>query len=306
MIKNIEDITSVAIYGDGSDGAITVNSGTFSSGPITNNVLTRDGYFTTLTIDSTYQLDTAGYRIFYSVELVNNGTILWVPVAGANGTYDSASAAAGAIGITANVGVQASGGAGGYKSGRAGIASGAGDGSTGATGGAGGAGYSLTGLAWAKINGQLMATITETGHNMVSGYTVNVSSSSDTGELPNGLYYISVTGLNTFQVNTGVTAVGAKSGTCNYTGDISGGVASFTILHWRTMGYVPRGVSIQALNGGGGGGGGAAGSFNTLKKYAGGGSGGTGGGILWPLGKKTSGAGGVKALGGAGGNGAND
>jgi hypothetical protein len=52
------------LIGDASDGNVTVNSGTFSSGPITNNVLTRDAFFNTLTINSGYTLDTGGYILF--------------------------------------------------------------------------------------------------------------------------------------------------------------------------------------------------------------------------------------------------
>lgn len=53
----------IAEFGDGSDGDITINSGAFSSGPITNNTLTRDAYFNNLTINDTYTLNANGFKV---------------------------------------------------------------------------------------------------------------------------------------------------------------------------------------------------------------------------------------------------
>ena len=63
-----------AIFGDGSDGAVDINSTpTFTSGPITNNTLTRDAFFTNLTL-SGGDLNLKGYRLFYSgILTINNG-----------------------------------------------------------------------------------------------------------------------------------------------------------------------------------------------------------------------------------------
>ncbi len=60
------------VYGDGSDGDIDINSGTFSSGPITSNVLTRDAYFNNLTL-SGGNLNAGGYRIFVKGTLTRTG-----------------------------------------------------------------------------------------------------------------------------------------------------------------------------------------------------------------------------------------
>lgn len=53
-------------FGDGRDGAGTIS---------TNTTLTKDMYYTNLTVNSTYTLSTGGYRIYVSGTLTNNGTI---------------------------------------------------------------------------------------------------------------------------------------------------------------------------------------------------------------------------------------
>lgn len=59
--------------GDGSDGDININSGSFTSGPITSNALTRDAYFDNLTL-SGGSLDTAGYRLFIRQKLTRSSS----------------------------------------------------------------------------------------------------------------------------------------------------------------------------------------------------------------------------------------
>ena len=95
--------SGLAIYGDGSDGSVTVTSSTFTGGPITSGVLTRDAYFTTLTINSPYILKTGGFRIFCSVALVNNGTIDNSGNAGGNASAGTPGAA-GAIVASGSLG----------------------------------------------------------------------------------------------------------------------------------------------------------------------------------------------------------
>lgn len=53
-------------FGDGSDGTAVINS---------NTSLTRDMYYENLTIDPTFTLDTASYRIYVRDTFINNGTI---------------------------------------------------------------------------------------------------------------------------------------------------------------------------------------------------------------------------------------
>lgn len=89
--------------GDGSDGAVTVDSGAFSAGPITANALTRDAYFTDFTLAAGFVLDTKGYRIFCTGVAIINGTLRCNGGAGGNGgsgagTGGAAGAAASAAG----------------------------------------------------------------------------------------------------------------------------------------------------------------------------------------------------------------
>ena len=70
--KYVDDLGG-AIYGDGNDGTVDINSGSFSSGPISSNALTRDAYFDNLTL-SGGNLNTAGYRLFVKGTLtINSG-----------------------------------------------------------------------------------------------------------------------------------------------------------------------------------------------------------------------------------------
>lgn len=101
------------VYGDGSDGDITVTSGAFSSGPITSNALTRDAYFNNLTINNTFTLNPNGYRIFVKGTLTTVGTGK-VARNGNNGTVGDAGG--GAIG-----GLGGGGGAGGGNGGAGGL-----------------------------------------------------------------------------------------------------------------------------------------------------------------------------------------
>lgn len=54
------------IFGDGSDGDVTISSDT---------TLTRDMFYNNLTVDAGFTLNTGGYRIFVKGTLTNNGTI---------------------------------------------------------------------------------------------------------------------------------------------------------------------------------------------------------------------------------------
>ncbi len=56
----------LAIFGDGSDGDITISE---------NTLLTRDMFYNTLTVNEGITLSTKGYRIFVKETFTNNGTI---------------------------------------------------------------------------------------------------------------------------------------------------------------------------------------------------------------------------------------
>ena len=66
LIVNNSKISLNFIFGDGSDGDVTISSDT---------TLTSDKFYNDLTIDVTYTLNTGGYRVYIKGTLTNNGTI---------------------------------------------------------------------------------------------------------------------------------------------------------------------------------------------------------------------------------------
>lgn len=137
---------ALGIFGDGSDGDVDINSGTFSSGPITSNVLTRDAYFDDLTL-SGGNLDIAGYRLFVKGTLTMNSSYKIerdgnAGTSGGNGA-NATSGGAGAGGSAGSAGAALGAGSiQGAVAGKIGIAGGAGaaDDGTGSNGASGGAG----------------------------------------------------------------------------------------------------------------------------------------------------------------------
>lgn len=108
------------VFGDGSDGDINVNSGSFSSGPITSNALTRDAYFHNLTL-SGGNLNTNGFRCFVQNILTENATFGFVSNGGAGGAgAGGTSSAGGAVGGTAGSAAHSAGSVAASLSGKAG------------------------------------------------------------------------------------------------------------------------------------------------------------------------------------------
>lgn len=70
-----------SVYGDGSDGDVTIS---------TNTTLARDMYYNNLTINSTIVLNPNGYRIYVAWTLTNNGIIRRNGNDGAAGAYGPA------------------------------------------------------------------------------------------------------------------------------------------------------------------------------------------------------------------------
>ena len=131
-----------AVFGDGSDGDVTISVDT---------TLSRDMYYNNLTINSGMRLTTAGFRVFVKNTITNNGYISNNGGNGGNGTSSVAGAAGAAPLGPQTVGTGSIGGVGklAQLSGGAGGAVTAGFGGTGGTGGtqvpyAGGAGGVVT------------------------------------------------------------------------------------------------------------------------------------------------------------------
>ncbi len=75
-------------YGDGSDGAATCDGSTAVTGMSrvgSTYTMTRDVYFTTLTVNNTVTVNTAGYRIFCSVSCTIDGHVHRDGTAGSGG-----------------------------------------------------------------------------------------------------------------------------------------------------------------------------------------------------------------------------
>lgn len=124
----------IAIFGDGSDGNVTISAGT--------TTLTADMYYDTLTVDAGAVLATAGFRVFCKTAAVINGTVR------NNGLAGSAVGVGGSVGNNV-LRPTAAGGAGGTAAGTAGTnvtnaLGGAGGAGGAGSGGAGGAGGTVT------------------------------------------------------------------------------------------------------------------------------------------------------------------
>jgi hypothetical protein len=123
------------MLGDGVDGAATISS---------NTTLTRDMYYSSLTVNNGVTLNPGGYIIVCAGTLTNNGTIARAGNTGGTSGGSTAGGAGAAIaGVTVGTGgAGAAGGAGGIGNGASGASSGAaaGEGGTGGVGGNGGGG----------------------------------------------------------------------------------------------------------------------------------------------------------------------
>ena len=160
---------AINIFGDASDGDVNINSGSFSSGPISSNGLTRDAYFNNLTL-SGGDLTTNGYRLFVHGILTRQSTykIYWNGGNGSTGNNGGdANTSSGPSGGTGG------GGAGGLSDG---TLRGSGAGGTGSQGGGGGgngtggySGNSNTGTAKANCIGNAAVA----GGNGANGNATN-------------------------------------------------------------------------------------------------------------------------------------
>lgn len=123
--EDSESSSVMSLFGDGSDGDVTIGS---------NTTLTRDMYYNNLTVSATFTLTTGGFKIYVRGKAQIDGTI---DASGATG----GGTGGGSGGSTATLGVGANGGAGTTTIGTAG------SNTTNGTGGAGGAGGAGTGGA---------------------------------------------------------------------------------------------------------------------------------------------------------------
>lgn len=292
-------------FGDGSDGDITVNSGSFSSGPISSNSLTRDAYFNNLTIDNTYTLNPNGYRIFVkgTLTLTGTGKIArngLTGTAGGNGTSNAGNGnyAAGGVAGAATAGLAAgsiSGALGGSAGGNGGQSSnGTVAGSIGVVGtSAGTLANSIGAGSPAASNGVAGVDSTVAGGGAVTGALSNTVTNppmmprNPIFAIPlhffNGTSIGYMAGSNLATGGSGGGGGGATtggSGGGGGAGGSGGGCGGLVVVSAKAI-VSGANNSIQALGGTGGvGGNGGTASAGQSGGGGGGGTGGTGGVVV--------------------------
>ena len=307
------------VFGDGTDGDATISS---------NTTLTSDVYYNDLTINSSYTLNTGGYRVFVKGTLTVqssavigriggdagngsngvNGSGGGYGAGGAGGTaaavladgsiFGGSAGEAGGAGGTASTPPTGNGGAGTNGDDVVkGFGSAGGNGVAGGAGGDGNAGGNAGGIAGAiGTGGSLTGTVFNKPRNIISALTLR-------DDLPSADI---IRGSGGTGSSSGAGAGGSGSGGSPQSGGGGGaggsaGSGGTVMIFART---IANAGSITA-NGGTGGNGGNGGDANSAGNGGGGGggAGGTGGsgGLLIVGYNSKSGAGTITADGGSGG-----
>jgi hypothetical protein len=322
-------------FGDGSDGAIDINSGSFSSGPITSNALTRDAHFTNLTL-SGGNLDPAGYKIFVSGTLTRSSTYKIFrngnngsngnnggganPSSGNNsvaGGGGGSALGAGSLpgGVAGATGGASGGGGGNGTGGSAGSTGGAGTGNTscigvasaaGSAGGAGGNGSNYGGGGGGGGGSAGTCTVPAMRPNLstivlgvdISGATLTQYKAN--GGAPGGGGGGGGGGFNTGQAQWNYGGAGGSGGGGGSDGGMIYIAARFIVLT-GTGAWLESKGGTGGNGGNGGGANGATGSVGGAGGGGGGGNGGNGGTIILIYTQKT-GTPTIDQSGGAGGS----
>lgn len=259
--------------GNGSDGTLTFDGTTTILGMVPSaNVytLTKDIYGTTITINNSITIETGGYRIFATIEIINNGIIKRSPnngaVGGLAGGTGGAALSSGTIygglaggngalarnfGSGSTTGLSGSSGSSQTESiGSAGAAGGAGGSdNAGHSGGSGGAAGSVT-LSVQTINNVIFAVSMREFQGELIKYIKASAASGGGGE--GGLLNGGITGGGGGGGSTGgIVFIAAKTITNNGTISANGGNGG-------------NGSNGTSTSGGGGGGGGGNGGVVVL------------------------------------------
>ena len=245
-------LVEFAIFGDGSDGDLTLSS---------NVTLTRSMYYGNLTVPNGYTLDPAGCRIFCSGTLTNEGTISMN-----GGNASGGGVISGGCAGSAHSSVEflaASGGACGGSGGASGSGSQGGTAGSitgdGGAGGVGGTGGSASGASGAC--GGAGGTLTRQKLRFMTPYLLYTSGSS-------------ISNLGPGTGGGGGGGGGASSGACGGGGGGGGAGGGILWIAAKKILQNPNNTSaVISAKGGNGGAGGTGGSGT-----AGGGGGGAGGG----------------------------
>lgn len=260
-------ISNNDIYGDGSDGNVTIS---------VNTTLAADKYYNNLTVNSGFTLNASGYRVFVKGTLTTVGTGAIKNVGGnggngADGTADGNPSAGGTSGAAA--------GAGFFLSGQAGAAGGGG-GPAHDAGGASGNG-TIGGTGSAQTN-----ALGSNGKTGAAGGTGGVSSDA------------------TSNVAGGTAGGAGPAGTATAGSSVPRTSAELILMRDFAQTTPPK-FATNAGSGGSGGGSGGGAPAGGSPGGGGGGGGGAGGsgGILLICARAIVHAGSISANGGNGGNG---
>lgn len=307
-VINGSGLNNQEIFGDGSDGTVTISGDT---------TLARDMFYDVLTINSGINLNSAGYRIFCKTSATINGTL----------RNNGGTGGAGSVGGTPGGGAGGTAGTGGagatLTSGKAGASGGAGgngaftgNGFTPSPATAGSAGTALsaggvTGAGQAGVAGASQAVAGGAG-GAAGAYTAAVTSPRVSPFLNLCGYFLPDTGtfvaFNSRSGNGGSGGGSGASGSNDTNGGGGGGAGSggqagqvFIAAKLLTIGAA--GV-IQANGGAGGAGGNGGPAISGM--LANGGSAGAGGdggngGLVFTIYSSISNSGTIQAAGGAGG-----
>jgi hypothetical protein len=278
----------IQYFGDGSDGTVTISSGT--------TTLTRDMFYANLTLSGTGVLNTGGFRVFVNgildISAAQSGAII---NNGSNGSVGAAAGTAGVSGVSGAGGFALSvnqtnnGGAGGLTTGTAASASGNGAGVIG--GGATAAGTGGTGTA-GNTGGAGTAAITPTTFNAYRRFTPDF--------LKNGTSVV---------IGSRASGGGGGGGDGTVSGGGGGGGGGAGGFIWISANIIARGTNVNTAviqsKGGTGAAGGSPASGNA--SGGGGGSGGSGGFVYIAYGSLTGSTitNCIDVSGGAGGAGGN-
>lgn len=313
ITANNSTLTFNDVFGDGSDGAATISS---------NTTLTRDVFYTTLTVNSGFTLTTAGYRIFCNTSATVNGTI---DRSGTTGTVgNNASGVSGGTAGAAGSGLTAGSLAGSATpSASTNGANGAGGGNTdGTQAGGPSAAAAETNLIKATgtsgvAGGKGGNSNTNTGGASRAGAAATTGTQSVTNPKTSALGTLMIDTASTYAQlksnNATSGSAGGSSGATGTGGSNSGGGGGgggagsnggILVLAAPTITISATGV-IQAKGGAGGNGGNGAASTQTNDGGGGGGGGGSGGsgGVVVLIYKTLSNSGTISVAGGAGGTG---
>jgi len=304
-------------FGDGSDGNVTISSGTTS--------LSRDMYYNNLILNGTGILNTNGYKVFVKgyldITAAQAGAIQWNGLAGGNGSGSTGGSAAstqsgGTVGPIAVGGAGGTGNTAGGGNGTAapntGTANGGSGGGGGSSGGSGGAGRSPTiNNPFSRFEASFIfgAVLLSGGAGGAGGGGgggdgVNAGGGAGAGGSGGGLVALYINSIlkssstpsGVIQANGGVGGTGsnATSGVTQGGGGGGGGSGGWVYIAYNYL-FGPTVSGLVQVNGGNGGAGG-----NGFGGGAGGngGNSGTGGRINFfnvPTGASTNLVGGVNS-----------